>query len=410
MQIDEVVAFAIARRRLLKAMAAGASGLVLPAATTGFADLHLPGGPSQRRLTSDFPGKGEMILQRAHPPLLETPMHVFDREIFTPNDQFFVRWHWGDIPTAINVREFRLQVGGAINRPLSLGLADLMRLPRMEIAAVNQCSGNSRGLFRPRVPGAQWSHGAMGNALWLGVSLRHVLDLAGVKPNAVAVRFGGLDRPLMPDAPDFTKALSIDHCRDGEVMLAYGMNGTQLPLLNGFPLRLVVPGWYSTYWMKMLNEIEVLEVPDDRYWMAKAYKIPDTPGANVEPGAHGFPTLPINRMVPRSWVTSLEEGQEIAFEPIIPIGGIAMGGGTGVARVEVSSDHGRTWRIADLGPDHGKYSFRRWDARVPLKRPGPIALMAKCTNQSGVTQSITPIWNPSGFMRSNVEITTIMAV
>jgi DMSO/TMAO reductase YedYZ molybdopterin-dependent catalytic subunit len=159
-----------------------------------------------------------------------------------------------------------------------------MAVPRVELAAVNQCSGNSRGLFLPRVAGAQWAHGAMGNAKWTGVRLRDVLDLAGVKAGAVDVRFNGLDEPVVPDAPDFMKSLHIDYARDGEVMIAYAMNGEQLPLLNGFPLRLVFPGWYSTYWVKMLSDIEVLDEADDNYWTTTAYTIPDTPYANITPG------------------------------------------------------------------------------------------------------------------------------
>ena len=124
----------------------------------------------------------------------------------------------------------------------------------------------------------------MGNAQWTGVRLRDVLDRAGVKAGAVAVRFNGLDEPVVAGAPDFMKSLDIDHARDGEVMLAYQMNGEQLPLLNGFPLRLVVPGWYSTYWVKMLSDIEVLDAPDDNFWMKTAYRIPDTPGANMQAG------------------------------------------------------------------------------------------------------------------------------
>ena len=151
-------------------------------------------------MTSAFPGKGSMILQRVHPPLLETPMDVFDKSVFTPNDQFFVRWHWADIPTSIDVESFRLNVFGHVNRPLSISLAQLLRLPRVEMAAVNQCSGNSRGLFQPRVAGAQWGNGAMGNAKWMGVPLRHVLDLAGVRGGATAVRVGGMDKPLVAGA------------------------------------------------------------------------------------------------------------------------------------------------------------------------------------------------------------------
>jgi len=406
--LDTRLAKDISRRRLLSAAALGATGVAVPAIAQRTVDLHLPQGNGERPLTSAFPGKGNMILQRVHPPLLETPMDVFNHSVFTPNDQFFVRWHWADIPTAVDVESFRLTVGGHVNRRLSISLAQLLALPRIEIAAVNQCSGNSRGLFVPRVPGAQWGHGAMGNARWLGVRLRDVLDLAGVKPGAVQVRFGALDQPVVEGGPDYAKSLDIDHARDGEVMLAFGMNGEQLPLLNGFPIRLIVPGWYSTYWIKALNSIEVLAQDDDRYWMAKAYKIPATPGADVAPGSKDFPTVPINRMVPRSWMTSLADGEAIAFEPSIPIGGIAMGGDCGVAKVSVSSDNGRTWYRTGLGPDEGPYSFRRWDGRVPLKR-GENRILCRCWNTRGIAQTARPIWNPGGYMRGNVEAITIIA-
>ena len=402
--LDGIMARRISRRRLLAGATLGTAAM---AAAPLLAGSPGAGEASDAPLTGDFPGKGSMILRRIRPPLLETPMSVFDGDVFTPNDQFFVRWHWADIPTSIDVESFRLKVFGQVARPLSIGLAQLLRLPRVELAAVNQCSGNSRGLFQPRVAGGQWGHGAMGNARWLGVRLRDVLDLAGVRAGARQVRFGGLDRPLVPAAPDFLKSLDIDHARDGEVMIAFGMNGTQLPLLNGFPLRLVVPGWYSTYWVKMLDSIEVLAATDDQYWMAKAYKVPTTPGGNVAPGAKDFPTVPISRMIPRSWVTSLAEGQAIAFDRTIPLGGIAMGGDCGVAKVDVSTDDGRTWYRSRLGPDRGKYGFRRWDAEVPLTHAGPTRLMTRCWNTAGVAQPIKPIWNPGGYMRGNVEATTV---
>src|ERR1700739_4757011 len=154
-----------------------------------------------------------------------------------------------------------------VNAPSGFCLTDLKtKFEPVEIVAVNQCSGNSRGFFQPRVPGGQWGNGAMGNAKWTGVRLRAVLARAGVKAGAFAVLFNGLDEPVVDDAPDFMKSLDIDHARDGEVMLAYQMNGEQLPLLNGFPVRLVVPGWYSDYWIKMLSNIEVLDAPDENYW------------------------------------------------------------------------------------------------------------------------------------------------
>jgi DMSO/TMAO reductase YedYZ molybdopterin-dependent catalytic subunit len=403
-RFDAMMTRPIGRRQLL---AGAAASLAVPASAQGPVDLRLPGGPSDRPLSPAFPGKGEMIVQRIHPPLLETPMEVFDGDVFTPNDRFFVRWHWADMPSAVDVGSFRLAVHGRVRKPLSIGLAQILRMPRIELAAVNQCSGNSRGLFEPRVPGAQWAHGAMGNARWLGVRLRDILDQAGVLPDAAAVRLTGLDGSTVEGAPRFEKALAIDHARDGEVMVAFAMNGEQLPLLNGFPLRLVVPGWYSTYWIKMLSDIEVLAAPDDRYWMAKAYKIPATPGADIAPGTKDFPTVPISRMNPRSFITNLREGQAVPLAAAIPVGGIAMGGDRGVAKVELSSDGGQSWRVADLGPDHGRYSFRRWDMRMPVAAPGKLTLMVRCTNDAGEVQPMKPIWNPSGFMRNNVEAVTV---
>jgi DMSO/TMAO reductase YedYZ molybdopterin-dependent catalytic subunit len=405
--VNEVISMHTSRRSLL----AGLGGAVA-AATPGLArsksvDLFLPGGPSDRPITRAFPQKGAMILQRTRPPLLETPMEVFNTGVFTPNDRFFVRWHWAVIPTKIDVDVFRLEVTGAVRSELSLSLDDLLRMPRVELNAVNQCSGNSRGMFQPRVPGGQWGHGAMGNARWVGVSLKHLLDKAGVDPGAVAVRFSGRDEPVVATAPDFAKSLSIDHARNGEVMVAFQMNGEQLPLLNGFPLRLIVPGWFSTYWVKMLDSIEVLDHPDTGFWMAKAYKIPATPFANVAPGAKGFPTVPINRMVSRSWITNLAEGATIPLAPRLPIGGIALGGDRGVARVDLSADGGRSWAPARLGPDMGRYSFRRFDGAVKPCGRGPLAIMTRCTNTDGEVQQMTPNWNPGGFMRDCVETTTV---
>ncbi|MFD1612192.1 molybdopterin-dependent oxidoreductase [Sphingomonas tabacisoli] len=387
------------RRSVLIGAAAIASG----AQAQRMVDLHLPGGPSQRPTSRAWPQKGEMIVQRARPPLLETPFEVFDQGVFTPNDRFFVRWHWGDIPTSIDAKAFRLAVRGHVATPLSLSLDELMKLPRIEYAAVNQCSGNSRGLFEPRVPGAEWGHGAMGNARWTGVRLKDVLDRAGIRPGAVAVRFGGLDQPLVPDGPDFLKSLDPDHARDGEVMIAFLQNGAPLPLLNGFPLRLVVPGWFSTYWVKMLSDIEVLAQPDDNFWMAKAYRIPDTPGANVQPGAKGFATVPITRMVPRSWITSHAEGAHVAAGKPLAVRGIAMGGDAGVKAVDLSVDGGRSWVAARLGRDEGKYSFRRFDAVLAQPARGDLTLLSRCTSTAGVTQSMDPIWNPSGYLRSQIE-------
>jgi DMSO/TMAO reductase YedYZ molybdopterin-dependent catalytic subunit len=405
---------ALSRRSALREIGlAGLSLFAAPALAPALADelvkLPLPSDPRERPMTHDFPQKGSMILQRARPPLLETPMEVFDRGVFTPNDQFYVRWHWSVIPNSVDVNSFKLAVRGHVNKALSLSIDDLLKMPRVELAAVNQCSGNSRGFFLPRVVGAQWAHGAMGNARWTGVRLKDVLDLAGVKAGAVQARFNGLDEPVVSDAPDFKKSIDIDHARDGEVMIAFAMNGEQLPLLNGFPLRLIVPGWYSTYWVKMLSDIEVLDKPDDNFWTASAYTIPDTPHANIAPGQTGVKMVPINRMVPRSFFTNVAEGRSLPAGAQLPVRGIALGGDGGVARVELSSDGGKSWQPTMLGKDYGKYSFRQWETNLALAK-GNHALMVRCTNLAGDAQPLSPNWNNSGFMRNVIETVQVVAV
>jgi DMSO/TMAO reductase YedYZ molybdopterin-dependent catalytic subunit len=395
----------ISRRSLLGQLGVSALSLASSSAWADESvDLPIAGEPRARQITHAFPEKGSLILQRTRPPLLETPMEVFDSSVFTPNDQFYVRWHWAVIPTSVDADKFRLTVRGHVGRPLSLSLDELIHdFQRVELAAVNQCSGNSRGLFQPRVPGAQWAHGAMGNARWTGFMLKDLLDRAGVKVGAVDVRFDGLDEPVVAEAPDFKKSLHIDHARDGEVMIAYAMNGEQLPLLNGFPLRLIVPGWYSTYWVKMLSDIEVLDRSDDDFWMTTAYTIPDTPNANIAPGQTGVKLVPINRMVPRSFVTNVEAGATLPRGINKVVRGIALGGDAGVSKVDFSSDAGKTWRPARLGTDYGKYSFRQWEIDLTLTGQGTHVLMSRCTNVVGVAQPEKPNWNNSGFMRSVVE-------
>ena len=399
---------ALSRRNLLRqAGAAGLATLAMPAWAATMVTLPLPGGPGDRPITTAFPQKGAMVLQRARPPMLETPFEVFDKGVFTPNDRFFVRWHWSVIPTNVDVDTFRLAVRGQVNKPLSLSLKELMALPAIEYAAVNQCSGNSRGFFQPRVAGGEWGNGGMGNARWTGVRLKDVLDRAGVKSGAVQVRFNGLDNPPVADGPDFIKSLSVDHARDGEVMIAYAMNGQPLPLLNGFPLRLVVPGWYATYWVKMLNDIEVLDSPDTNFWMKTAYLIPDTPHADMKPGEAGVKFVPINRLNPRSFITNVAAGATLPAGKPSPIRGIAFGGDVGVKQVDFSADGGKTWHAAHLGKDEGKYSFRRWETRFTPKAKGNAVLMARCTNTKGEAQPAAANWNPSGFMRNIIESTPV---
>jgi DMSO/TMAO reductase YedYZ molybdopterin-dependent catalytic subunit len=401
----------VSRRQFLGgAGALGLSGLVVGARSWAGTNptVELPFANGERELVTDFPQKGRMILQRTRPPLLETPFEVFDQGVFTPNDRFYVRWHLPVIPTSIDPASFRLKVHGGVRQELSLSLEELVHdFPSFEIAAVNQCSGNSRALFNPRVTGGQWQNGAMGNALWRGVRLKDVLDRANVAAGARQVRFRGLDTGVLPQTPNFMKSLAVDHARDGEVMIAYQMNGAPLPLLNGFPIRLVVPGWYATYWVKMLTDIEVLTQDDDNYWTRKAYLIPDTPGANMSPGQKDVKMIPINRMVPRSFFTNVGGDSHVRRDQLFTVRGIAFGGDSGIAKVLVSLDAGHTWKTARLGPDRGKYSFRRWELPARFAATGPQKLMVRAVNAAGVAQPERPNWNTGGYMLNVVESVSV---
>jgi DMSO/TMAO reductase YedYZ molybdopterin-dependent catalytic subunit len=324
--------------------------------------------------------------------------------VFTPNDRFYVRWHLANTPASIDPTAFRLAIRGQVNKTVSLTLNDLVKkFARFEIAAVNQCSGNSRGFFSPRVPGGQWGNGGMGNALWSGVRLKDVLEYAGVRSNAVQVRFNGLDSGVIPQTPKFMKSLAMDHALDGEVMIAYAMNGEALPLLNGYPLRLVVPGWYATYWVKMLNDIEVLDKPDDNFWTAKAYTIPDNHFANIHPGETDVKMVPINKMLPRSFFTNLNAGATVNAGQPTQVRGIAFGGFNALKKVQFSANGGQSWNDAQLGQDHGRYSFRQWHTTVNFSQPGKQVLMVRAVDSTGEVQPSTPNWNGAGFMRNVIE-------
>lgn len=320
-------------------------------------------------------------------------------------DAFFVRWHLPNMPTSVIPETFRLKVHGRVRHTLSISLNELKRnYKAVELAAVCQCSGNSRGLFTPRIAGGQWGNGAMGNALWRGVRLRDILEKAGLEADAVQVRFAGLDGPVIATTPDFMKALDVDVANSEDVLLAYAMNGKSLPLLNGYPLRLVVPGWYATYWVKMLNDIEVVNQEDQNFWMKTAYRIPTDPCGCVEPGQKPSKTIPIHRMTVRSFITSLREAATLPGGKTQQINGIAFDGGQGISRVLFSSDGGQQWTEAKLKEDHGKYSFRAWEAQFTPVKGKTYALKSIAINRIGESQRDTPRWNPGGYLRNALKL------
>ena len=369
--------------------------------------LTLPFGNGERPVVQ-YPEKRKLILLTSRPPQLETPMAVFGEGLLTPNDAFFVRYHLANLPIdSIDPATFRLQVKGQVAKPLSLSLDEIKAMPGTDLVAVNQCSGNGRGFFEPRVSGGQAGNGLMGNARWTGVPLKAVLDRAGLQPGAVQVRFDGMDGPVADTTPDFAKALDLDHARDGEVLLAWAMNGADLPFLNGYPLRLIVPGYFGTYWVKHLNEITVLDKPLDNFWMTSAYRIPDNDCNCVTPGTAPAKTRPIGRFKVRSFITSVQDSAFI-IDRRLPLHGVAFDGGSGIKQVEVSVDGGSTWTGADLSEDLGKYSFRGWSAVVSLS-PGRNALKVRAMSNAGETQPVEQPWNPAGYLRNLIQTVTVNA-
>lgn len=389
---------------------AGAGGTLLAAATgNGPASVSLPFGNGIRPLVR-MPQKRPMLLLTTRPPQLETPFSVFNEALITPNDAFFVRYHLSGLPSKIDPATFTLKVSGHVNAPLALSLASLKRdFPVTEVVAVNQCSGNSRGFVTPRVGGGQMGNGAMGNARWRGVALKHLLAKAGVREGARQVTFNGLDNPPLDAMPDFVKALDIDHALDGEVMVAFAMNGEDLPFLNGYPLRLVVPGHYGTYWVKHLDEITVVDAAFDGYWMKTAYRVPDNDCLCVEPGTKPDKTKPIGRFNVRSFVTSHADGARVAAGRTTDLRGIAFSGGDPVAKVVVSADDGQNWREAKLGEGMGRYAFLEWRMGIALPA-GRHAIKVRAQTAGGEVQPLTALWQPAGYMRNVVETVQVEAV
>jgi len=391
------------RRRLL--LATGLAPWTTPAWTQS---IELPMDNGLRQLVA-FPEKRPMIVLTSRPPQLETPFEVFNQGVITPNDAFFVRYHNAGIPTSIDGDKHLIKIGGnAVGKPFELSVNDLRtQFKPVEIVAVNQCSGNSRGHFSPRVTGGQLSNGAMGNARWMGVPLKDVLARAEPRNSARQVTFNGLDEALFGGG-DFVKSLDIGQAMDGEVMIAWQMNGAELPMLNGFPVRLVVPGYYGTYWVKHLSQIEAIDSVYEGFWMKPAYRIPDNDCACIEPGTTPAATRPIGRFNVRSFITSVQDGARVHAGQALVVRGIAFDGGQGIREVAWSADGGQSWRGAKLGEDLGRYSFREFTfGFTPGK--GAHDLRVRAWNRSGQSQPMEALWQPAGYMRNVVESVKIVA-
>jgi sulfite dehydrogenase len=360
---------------------------------------QLPDGTREEAVLEALPGKQKLIRLADRPPNYETPIEAF-RTAITPNDQFFVRYHLANIPPMADLGSWSLAVGGeAAERQITLGLNDLRSgFAQAEVAAVCQCSGNRRGLSSPHVPGVEWGYGAMGNAVWRGPRLRDVLAKAGVKAGALEVWMDGADGAVLPTTPDFVKSLPMDKALADEVIIATTMNGQPLPHLNGYPARVIVPGWTATYWMKHVTSIQISSKQLENFWMKAAYRVP----AGMFTVDRPFPSQdnqtnwPITEMVVNSVIAEPIGGARLPAAGFA-IEGVAWDRGHGIKQVEVSLDGGKSWKQATLDKDLGKFAFRAFSFKTGKIEAGNYMLSSRAVNNAGETQVDTLKFNPAGY-------------
>lgn len=386
------------RRDLLLGATGVALAARLPAASVTDADP-----------LSALPGKRPLIRHAFRPPNYETPLADLV-PAFTPNAAFFVRYHLALIPE-LDPRTWRLSVAGAsAAHPLSLSLTDLREnFEVVTLAAINQCSGNRRGLFEPRVPGVQWGVGAMGNALWRGVRLRDVLERAGIVAGALEVWCKGADRPALDATPQFQKSLPMDRALDESTLIAFEMNGAPLPRWNGAPVRLIVPGWTGTYWMKHLTELRIEPTPLTNFWMKAAYRLPAGAFPAHFASQDTAETVPITEILVNSLITGPVAGRPLHRGQRASVSGKAWDNGAGIARVEVSVDGRRSWREATLGRDLGRYAWREFSLPLDTARAGEIDIAVRAVSRNGTQQPDKLTFNGAGY-HDNIVQTLRVAV
>jgi len=399
------------RRDFFKKAATLAGAAAAATATTEANTTHQP--TDNRKVSSvTFPEKRPLIMYSDRPPLLETPRGVFS-SVLTPNDQFFVRWHMPDIPTHIDPETFTISINGLVEKELKVTLNDLKtNFKQVEITAVLQCGGNSRSAYTPIAGGIQWGSGAMGCATWKGVRLRDILDKAGLKKDAAWIGFNGLEKAAYQETPNFVRELSLEEL-DNNIIVAYQMNGEDLPYLNGYPLRLVIPGTYSDSWVKMLSNITVTNEYKHMFFMDVAYRVPDNECECETHEKKAPKTKPITKMNVKSVIGYPENGDKLSQNAHVVIRGVAFDDGHGIKKVLVSTDEGKTWEEALLDDEkYGRYAYRGFRFSHKPTKLGKLTFMAKAINNIGKEQPFAKDiqWNHGGYKYNGIDEVTVEIV
>ncbi len=370
--------------------------------------------PKDNQKVSDvaFPQKRPLITYSDRPPLLETPREVFTSAL-TPNDLFFVRWHMPIIPTSISLRTFRISINGLVNEELKLSLETLKKeFEQVEITAVLQCGGNNRTAFTPTANGIQWGVGAMGCAKWKGVRLKDVLKKAGLKNEAAWIGFNGEDKAVYEETANFVRELKLSDLND-DIIIAYEMNGEDLPYLNGYPVRLIIPGYYSDSWIKMISNITVTKEKQKLHFMDHAYRVPDNECECETPENLAAKTKPIEEMNVNALIGYPTSGTKVKNSAKLVVRGVAFDGGHGIEKVELSIDNGTTWIEAKLDDGtQGKYAYRSFSYAFTPKQNGKLTILSKATNKKGEVQPLAKEigWNHGGYKYNGIDKVTIEVV
>ncbi|HEX9599409.1 MAG TPA: sulfite oxidase [Gaiellaceae bacterium] len=336
-----------------------------------------------------------LVVHRAHPLNCETSIPALIGGVVMPNAQFYVRNHF-QIPV-LDLSAWRLNVGGLVERPLSLRFRDLHELRSQAAAVTLECAGNGRSGFDPPIEGEQWNLGAVGTAEWTGVPLVEVLHRAGVKPEASELVFRGADAGALPGRTEtirFERSLKLEDATSSDALLAFAMNGEPLPVQHGYPLRLIVPGWYGVASVKWLTEIEAVDAPFSGHFQVNAYIYEWERDGEVV-------SEPVTLQMVRSLITEPAPNEEVEGGELA-IRGVAWSGAAPVARVEVSIGAG-PWQEAHLVGEQTRYSWQGWELITRIDRPSTIAVRARATDVAGRTQPDEPRWNRLGYGNNAVQ-------
>lgn len=344
------------------------------------------------------PGKEGMLLRSFRFLDLEAPPEFLSSWI-TPVSHFFVRNHMSE-PTSLDAAEWRLSIGGEVEKPLTLSLADLGKLESHSVINTLECAGNGRALHNPRVPGIQWEKGAVGNARFAGPRLRDLLQRAGVKPTGKHVMFRGLDE-VPGKVPPFIRSIPIEKAMDSDTLVALEMNGLPLNKHHGFPARALVPGWIGAASCKWLTEIKMLDREFDGNFMKPGYRFPNQP---VAPGGSVNPddTHPVTGLNVKSIITAPSDGATVRPKAL-QIRGMAWAGEANIAKIDISLDSGATWLPAQLDEKQSRYAWRAWSLLWRNPKAGQYTIMSRATDSQGSVQPETAVWNPSGYLYNAID-------